>query len=164
MKRFAHPGANEKVPSDLNAAIESTVTVACNEWKYVADLDLDPDLPPVSCLVGDINEVVLNMIINATHAIQEKLGEGGGEKGRRTISTRTEEGTAVIRIRDTGAGIPEHLQGRIFDLFSPPRAWAKAPGRAWPSVTTSSMKGTAVRLPAIAKSVPAPRSQNTSAN
>lgn len=131
MKQFAHPGVSEKVPSDLNAAIESTVTVARNEWKYVADLDLDldPDLPPVPCLLGDFNQVMLNMIINAAHAIQEKLGEGSVEKGRITISTRTEEGAAVIRIRDTGAGIPEHLQGRIFDLFFTTKGVGKGTGQ-----------------------------------
>jgi PAS domain S-box-containing protein len=131
MKQFAHPGAAEKVPADLNAAIESTATVARNEWKYVADLvlELEPDLPPVPCLIGDINQVILNMIINAAHAIQEKLGETTDEKGTITITTHAEGAQAVIRIRDTGAGIPEHLQTRIFDHFFTTKEVGKGTGQ-----------------------------------
>ena len=64
MKEFAHPGSDEKACVDLNKAIESTVTVARNEWKYIADLttDLAPDLPLVPCLLGQFNQVILNMI------------------------------------------------------------------------------------------------------
>ena len=131
MKQFAHPGSSEKAPANLNAAIESTVTVARNEWKYVAnlELELDPNLPPVPCLIGDINQVVLNMIINAAHAIHEKQGEGPDEKGTITISTYSENAEAVIRIRDTGAGIPEHLQSRIFDLFFTTKQVGKGTGQ-----------------------------------
>jgi PAS domain S-box-containing protein len=131
MKQFAHPGTAEKIPADLNAAIESTATVARNEWKYVANLvlELDPDLPPVPCLIGDISLVVLNMIINATHAIQEKLGEAPDEKGTITISTHVEDAQAVIRVRDTGAGIPEHLQTRIFDHFFTTKEVGKGTGQ-----------------------------------
>jgi PAS domain S-box-containing protein len=131
MKQFAHPGTAEKIPADLNAAIESTATVARNEWKYVADLvlKLDPDLPPVPCLIGDVNQVVLNMIINAAHAIQEKLGDSPDEKGTITITTHAEHAQAVIRIRDTGAGIPEHLQTRIFDHFFTTKEVGKGTGQ-----------------------------------
>ena len=131
MKQFAHPGSTEKVPADLNAAIESTATVARNEWKYVANLDLklDPNLPSVPCLISDINQVVLNMIINAAHAIQEKLDQTLDEKGTITITTHAENAEAVIRIHDTGAGIPEHLQSRIFDLFFTTKEVGKGSGQ-----------------------------------
>ena len=131
MKQFAHPGMTDKDLADLNAAIESTATVTRNEWKYVANLDLklDPDLPPVPCLIGDINQVVLKMIINAAHAIQEKLGEAPAEKGTITITTHAENAEAVIRIHDTGAGIPEHLQSRIFDLFFTTKEVGKGSGQ-----------------------------------
>ncbi len=131
MKQFAHPGSTEKVPANLNAAIESTATVARNEWKYVAnlELELDPDLPPIPCLIGDINQVVLNMIINAAHAIHEKLGKAADEKGTITISTHAENEAAVICIRDTGAGIPEHLQTKIFDLFFTTKEVGKGSGQ-----------------------------------
>jgi PAS domain S-box-containing protein len=131
MKQFAHPGSTDKGAADLNAAIESTATVARNEWKYVANLnlELDPGLPPVPCLIGEINQVVLNMIINAAHAIREKLDEAPDEQGTITISTHAENAEAVIRIRDTGAGIPEHLQTRIFDPFFTTKEVGKGTGQ-----------------------------------
>ena len=131
MKQFAHPGSLEKTPADLNKAIESTVTVARNEWKYIADvvLELDPALPPVPCVLGDINQVVLNMIINAAHAIQEKLGDTPEGQGTIRVSTHTQQDEAVIRIRDTGAGIPEALQSRIFDPFFTTKEVGKGTGQ-----------------------------------
>ncbi len=131
MKQFAHPGSLEKTPADLNEAIESTVTVARNEWKYIADveLELDPALPPVPCVLGDINQVVLNMIINAAHAIQEKLGDTPEGQGTIHVSTHTEQDEAVIRIRDTGAGIPEALHSRIFDPFFTTKEVGKGTGQ-----------------------------------
>ena len=131
MKQFAHPGSSEKVPADLNKAIESTVTVARNEWKYVADLELelDPALPPVSCLLNEINQVVLNMVINAAHAIQEKLADTHEGKGRIMVSTHSEQGEAVIRISDTGAGIPEAIRSRIFDPFFTTKEVGKGTGQ-----------------------------------
>lgn len=119
MREFAHPGTREKTPMDLNRALENTVTVARNEWKYNADLemDLDPDLPMVSCLPNEINQVFLNVLVNASQAIHEKTPERDGAKGRITISTRRRDDAAEVRIADTGAGIPEDVQARIFDPF-----------------------------------------------
>jgi signal transduction histidine kinase len=118
MKEFSHPGNTEKTAVDLNRAIESTVTVARNEWKYVADLhtNLDPSLPPVPCLVGEFNQVVLNMIVNATHAIADSV-KGTGGKGTITICTSHVGDFAEIRVTDTGMGIPESIRHRIFDPF-----------------------------------------------
>ncbi len=131
MKQFAHPGTLEKLPANLNKAVESTVTVARNEWKYVAEveLDLDPDLPLVPCLIGDINQAVLNMIINAVHAIQEKIGDSPKQKGTIKVSTFVEHGEAVIRIHDTGAGIPETLRSRIFEPFFTTKEVGKGTGQ-----------------------------------
>jgi nitrogen-specific signal transduction histidine kinase len=83
MKDFSHPGTETKVPVDLNRAIESTLTVCRNEWKYVADLqtDFDPSLPVGLCLPGEFNQVILNIVVNAAHAIADKEGKGQG-KGR----------------------------------------------------------------------------------
>jgi PAS domain S-box-containing protein len=131
MKDFSHPGSEAKVPTDLNQAIESIVTVAHSEWKYVADLDLvlDPQLPRVPCLPGEINQVILNLIINAAHAIGEVVGDGAGGKGRIGVSTSRQGDWAEIRVQDTGAGIPESARARIFDPFFTTKAVGKGTGQ-----------------------------------
>ena len=119
MKEFSHPGSEEKTPININNAIESTIDVSSNEWKYSADIikELDANLPLVPCLPGEFNQVILNTIINAAHAIAEALGENSGQKGTITIQTRQEEGWARIAISDTGTGIPEEIRSKIFDPF-----------------------------------------------
>ncbi|RME98914.1 MAG: PAS domain S-box protein [Chloroflexi bacterium] len=119
MKEFSHPGVEQKTAIDINKAIESTITVARNEWKYVAELvtDFDPDMPPVPCLPGEFNQAILNMIINATHAIDALDGTGDGPKGTITVQTRKDGNWAEIRVSDTGTGIPEAVRPRIFDPF-----------------------------------------------
>lgn len=119
MKEFSHPGGDEMQTVDLNRAIESTLTVCRNEWKYVADVitDLDPHLPSVTCLPGECNQVFLNLIINAAHAIAEANSETPGEKGTITVSTRTDGDWVAITIADTGTGIPEGARMKVFDPF-----------------------------------------------
>lgn len=119
MKEFSHPGSNHKQEIDLNRAIESTLTVARNEWKYVADLklELDADLPLVTCLPGDLNQVFLNVIVNAAHAMESKLGDSPKEKGTLTVRTGREDDMAVIHIQDTGTGIPPNICDRVYDPF-----------------------------------------------
>jgi PAS domain S-box-containing protein len=119
MKEFSHPGGREKTPADLNQAIESTVTVARNEWKYVADLnlDLDPALPAVACFIGEINQAVLNLVVNAAHAIGDVVKDTPGAKGVISVGTRAEGEWAVIRVSDTGTGIPEFARPKIFEPF-----------------------------------------------
>jgi len=118
MKEFSHP-SEAKVAVDLNRAIETTMIVAQNELKYVADTrtDLDSQLPLVPCLPGEFNQVILNLLINAAHAIADVVGERPGTKGVITVSTRRVEGWAEIRIEDTGTGIPESARQRVFDPF-----------------------------------------------
>ncbi len=130
MKEFSHPGSESRTTADLNRAIESTVAVSRNEWKYVADLDLelDPLLQPVPCYPGEINQVVLNLIVNAAHAIGDTVGHSG-QKGRITIRTRSEAGQVVIQIEDTGAGIPEAIRDRIFDPFFTTKGVGKGTGQ-----------------------------------
>ena len=119
MKEFSHPGSEEKQAVDLNRALESTLTVSRNEWKYVADVvtQFDPELPPVTCLPADLNQVFLNLIINAAHAIEAKAGGREGPKGTITVTTRHDGPWAEIEIRDTGTGIPRAIWGKIFDPF-----------------------------------------------
>ena len=119
MKDFSHPGTDAKVAVDLNRAIETTLTVARNELKYVADThtELDSALPLVPCLPGEINQVLLNLLVNAAHAVRDALGAREHERGLITIST-TGIGDAVeIRVSDTGTGIPEEVRSRIFEPF-----------------------------------------------
>lgn len=130
MKEFSHPSKAEKTPTDINKAIETTINVARNEWKYVADLttDLDPHLPLVTCLPGEFNQVILNLIVNAAHAISEIKAENPG-KGLITISTKQDNDIAVMSVSDTGAGIPEEIRSRIFDPFFTTKKVGKGTGQ-----------------------------------
>jgi len=118
MKEFSHPGSAEMRPVDLNRAIASTLTVSRNEWKYVAETmtEFDPRLTAVRCLPGEFNQVILNLVVNAAHAIAD-VKPDSREKGRITVSTRRDGDWAEIRVRDTGTGIPEAVRGRIFTPF-----------------------------------------------
>jgi PAS domain S-box-containing protein len=131
MKEFSHPGIEVKTSTDLNRAIENTITVTKNEWKYVADVvtDLDPDLPDVPCYPGEFNQVILNLIINAAHAIEDVVGKGSGLKGTIRISTRVDADWAEINISDTGAGIPKEIRERIFDPFFTSKEVGKGTGQ-----------------------------------
>ena len=117
MKEFSHLGPAEKTPADVNKAIQSTVTITRNRWKLVADtqLELDPNLPLVNCRLGEINQVLLNLVINATDAIAEKIATDGNGKGRISIRTRRENEWAIIEVEDTGCGIPQENIPHIFD-------------------------------------------------
>ena len=119
MKEFSHPGGNTKKSIDLNHAIETTLTISKNEWKYVAnlELDLEPELPSVLCLPGDLNQAILNIIVNAAHAIEAKVGHSPREKGTITVRTRKDADNVFIQIQDTGIGIPAEIHNRIFDPF-----------------------------------------------
>ncbi len=131
MKDFSHPGTKEKTALNVNRAIESTVTVCRNEWKYVADmkLQLDPSLPLVPCLPGELNQVILNLVVNAAHAIGDKNGPHALNKGTITISTSAEESGVAIRITDSGCGIaPENL-GKIFNPFFTTKSVGRGTGQ-----------------------------------
>ncbi|MEW5956852.1 MAG: PAS domain S-box protein [Chloroflexota bacterium] len=131
MRIFSHPGVEEKTAVNINEAIESTITVARNEWKYVADLetDFDPDLPAILCLPGELNQAILNILINAAHAIADVVGDGSTDKGKITVKTRRSGDWAEIRISDTGTGIPEAVQHRIFDPFFTTKEVGKGTGQ-----------------------------------
>lgn len=120
MKNFAYRDAESaKRSNDLNQAIRSTVVVATNEWKYHADLDLhlQDELPLVPCNIGEINQVVLNLIVNGAHAIRDRIVEG--QKGNLVVSTRhyPDAQCVIIAIADNGGGIPAKVQARIFEPF-----------------------------------------------
>jgi len=119
MKEFSHPGGDEKAPIDINHAIETTLTVARNEWKYVAEVktEFDRGLPLVRCLAGEFNQVILNLVTNAAHAITDKSGNSGLALGKITIRTRRQDEWAEVQIEDTGCGVPESNRSRVFELF-----------------------------------------------
>jgi PAS domain S-box-containing protein len=131
MKEFAHPGPVTKTTVNLNRAIENTVMVARNEWKYVAEveMDLDQDLPPVPCLAGEINQVILNIIVNAAHAIANVVGENADEKGTIRITTRRLDGQVELRVSDTGPGIPAEIRDRVFEPFFTTKEPGKGTGQ-----------------------------------
>ena len=133
MKEFSHPGGENKTAVDLNRIVESTLTVCRSEWKYVAELvtDFDVDLPLVPCMPAGINQAVLNMVINAAHAISEKVKDSG-EKGTITVRTRRNDDVAEIHIEDNGAGIPESLQTKIFDMFFTTKPVGQGTGQGLP--------------------------------
>ena len=116
MKEFAHPERTEMAAADLNKALLSTLTVARNELKYVAEIDTDlGDLPLVVCNVGDLNQVFLNLLVNSAHAIADVVHRD--QKGRISVRTKLEGDEVLITVVDTGAGIPENIRTRIFDPF-----------------------------------------------
>jgi PAS domain S-box-containing protein len=131
MKEFSHFGTVGKISVDINHAIRSTTLVSRHEWKYVADLktDFDEDLPKVQCIPGELNQVILNLIINAAHAIGDVVGRQPGAKGTITISTRRDGDWAEIRVSDTGTGIPEAARPNIFNPFFTTKGVGKGTGQ-----------------------------------
>ncbi len=131
MKSFSHPGAEAKQLADINNAIESTIIVCRHRWKYVADVQLDllPDLPNVPCHLGEFNQVILNLVVNAADAIADVVGDSGQSRGIIRISTRRDGEHAVIRVSDTGGGIPADIRNRIFDPFFTTKGVGKGTGQ-----------------------------------
>ncbi|THB71440.1 MAG: PAS domain-containing protein [Desulfobulbaceae bacterium] len=118
LKGFAHSSDNEnKVPADINDLIENTLVVCQNAYKYVAECETNfGEIPSVKVLHGDIGQVILNLVVNAAHAIESKRANES-EMGKITISTHTAADSVVIRIGDNAGGIPENIKDRIFDPF-----------------------------------------------
>ncbi len=130
-KEFSHPGSEEKRAINLNQAIETTISVARHEWKYCAELvtAFDADLPLVPCLVGEFNQVMLNLIVNSAHAISNAAEKSGKGKGTITISTQREGEWARIAVADTGAGIPAEIRSRVFEPFFTTKEVGKGTGQ-----------------------------------
>ena len=119
MSEFAHPGIEGKSDVDINRLVEDSLTLSQSEWKYVATVekDLAANLPLVRCNRDDIGQTILNMIINAAHAVGDSLEGGASKVGTIKLSTAAMDGCVEIRIEDNGVGIDSELQSRIFDPF-----------------------------------------------
>ncbi len=142
MKEFSHPGSKEKELRNLNDILETSRVVTRNEWKYVAELEmnLDENLPAVMCYSDDIGQVFLNIIINAAHAIEEKLGRNPeGARGTIQVSSTATDGYVEVTIRDSGTGIPQKSLQKIFDPFYTTKKVGKGTGQglaiAWNIIT-----------------------------
>jgi signal transduction histidine kinase len=117
MREFAHPGQGEPVASDINRSLEATLDVARNEYRYVADVETEfGPLPLVTCRPGDLNQVFLNVIVNAAHAISDVVG-GTGNRGLIRVRTVAEGDEVVVSVSDSGAGIPPEIQDKVFEPF-----------------------------------------------
>jgi signal transduction histidine kinase len=132
LKEFSHPG-QQLTQIDLNHAIESTLTIAAHEYKGVAEVSTDfAELPPITCYAGEINQAVLNVVVNAAHAIAErklKASDTEHESGHIWVRTQLDADHVVISIRDNGGGIPDAIRDRIFDPFFTTKPVGKGTGQ-----------------------------------
>jgi PAS domain S-box-containing protein len=131
MKNFAHPSGKLKSLNNINHGINDTIIISKNEWKYVADLEvkLSPDLQLVNCCLDEINQVMLNLVMNAAQAIAEVVKNNDEKKGKITIETRNAEDFIEIIISDTGCGIPKDKLSRIYDPFFTTKIVGKGTGQ-----------------------------------
>lgn len=142
LKEFSHPNKNAKQPADLNKAINTTITVSRHEWKYVADLvpELDPALPMIPLRIDEMNQVVLNLIVNAAHAIGDALKQSGAPKGVITVRTKQEGDNVLLEVEDNGTGIPESAQSHIFEPFFTTKGVGKGTGQGLAIIRTIVVK------------------------
>lgn len=131
MKDFAHPDQQGKAAANVNNALASTLIIARNEYKDVADVETSfGELPPVTCQIGELNQAFLNIIVNAAHATADAVSSGGVlKRGLIRVATQQEGSEAVITISDTGGGIPDHVRGKIFDPFFTTKAVGRGTGQ-----------------------------------
>lgn len=131
MKEFSHPGLDMPVFANLNDAVKTTLTVSRNEWKYVAEVELalDAELPEIECLPGPLNQVILNLVINAAHAIEKVLPIDGRRKGTIRVSTSRHTEWVELRVSDNGCGIPAEIRQRVFDPFFTTKEVGKGTGQ-----------------------------------
>ncbi len=130
MKIFTHSSTHEKADIDINQNIEMAVLLTKNEWKYVSEVDfnLDKNLPQIKCNSDEINQVLINLLVNAVHAIAEKKAIDA-HNGKIIIETELQDNYCNISIKDTGIGIESHHLDRIFDPFFTTKAPGKGTGQ-----------------------------------
>ena len=131
MKEFSHPGGEDKKPENLNHLIESTIAISRNRWKYSAELqtDLDPNLPDALMQSSEINQVLLNLIVNASDAIAEKNQNSSGTMGTISVRTYSDDVHVIVEVSDDGCGIPDHIRQKVFDPFFTTKDVGKGTGQ-----------------------------------
>ena len=119
MKEFSHPKTDEKKNTDINRSIQNATIVTRNEWKYFADLNLElcGESCCVKCYPGELNQVLLNLVVNAAHTVDEANKKLKRAKGTISIKTLKHEDRVEIIIADTGMGIPEEVRPKVYDMF-----------------------------------------------
>ncbi len=127
MKEFAHPGTGAPEATDINLVINGALTICRSRTKNIVsvDTDLAPSAPLIMCRKGQIQQVLMNLIINAVEAMEEK----DMKTGRVQITTKMGEAVLRIEICDTGPGIPYELRDKIFDPFFTTKRVGKGTGQ-----------------------------------
>lgn len=125
VKKFSYPTSSSQTENDINEIIRTTTTVSKNQWKYIAnlELDLDEDIPMILSNAGELNQVFLNLVVNAAHAIEDKLDKSS--QGHIKIQTKSNDSTIECRVSDNGSGMTKDVAKKIFDPFFT----TKDPGR-----------------------------------
>lgn len=132
LKEFSHQGKGGRERIDINQMIENAITLTRNEWKFVADVerDLAPGLPPVAAAGYECGQLLVNLIVNAAHAVMAAGATGAaGRKGLITLRTRLVNGQVEIRLGDTGTGIPPEIRDRVFEPFFTTKSVGKGTGQ-----------------------------------
>jgi signal transduction histidine kinase len=129
MKAFGDPRGDTRSHFDLNDAVRNTLVVADSEIRYVADVVLElGELPPVWGNVGDVNQVVLNLVVNAAHAVGEAVTLGR-VRGTITLRTQCDGDDVVLHVQDTGIGIPPEIAERVFEQFFTTKSVGRGTGQ-----------------------------------
>ena len=131
MRQYSHPGAKDKTSVCLNELVEGTVAITRCRWKYVAEMHLElmDNLPNALMLPSEVNQVLLNLVVNAGDAIAERYKDTGEVQGKITIRTKAEEGWVVLEVEDDGCGMSAELQEKIFDPFFTTKEVGKGTGQ-----------------------------------
>ncbi|MBN1125832.1 MAG: PAS domain-containing protein [Sedimentisphaerales bacterium] len=131
MRDFSHIDERRMAPADINKALNSTLIVVHNALKYVANVetDFDKNLPMVLCCIDDLNQVFVNLLINASHAIGDKIKKDSGELGTISVRTCKEGANVVISFSDTGTGIPEEVRKKMYEPFFTTKGGDKGTGQ-----------------------------------
>lgn len=131
LKEFSHPDSDAMLPADINHLIQNALMVSRNEYKYVANVELvlaDP-APVAPCYSSLISQVLLNLIVNAAHAIEEKNNSLPGATGCITVSSVADADHVIVSVTDDGPGIPEAIREKVFDPFFTTKPIGKGSGQ-----------------------------------